>query len=418
MRRWLFVVTGATAVAILAGFLLAAPCWAMLHRGRVVDAERNVPIEGAYLTMGDTVGRTDHDGAFELDGDGILHARAIGYGRADVAPVVDGAIIALSPLRPKALYASFYGIGSPRLREAMLAIAHDTEINALVIDVKGDQGKIPYASEVALAAEVGAQTPRTIADVDALVRRLHGMGLYLIARIVVFKDRPLASARPALAVRTRGGDLWLDREHLPWTDPFRREVWDYNIAVAVEAARHGFDEIQFDYVRFPDATGLAYAEASTEASRVAAIGGFLAEARRRLVPFNVFLSADVFGYVCWNQNDTMIGQRIDALAPLLDYVSPMLYPSSFQFGIPGYRDPVAHASEIVQLSLERARQRTGLPPTRFRPWLQAFRDYAFDRREFDAGEIRAQIAAAEAFGSDGWMLWNPRNVYPADGLRR
>jgi hypothetical protein len=419
MRRRGRMLTGAAVVALFAGVLLAAPSWTMPLRGRVIDAHTNAPIADAYVTIGETVGRTDRDGVFAIDGTGVVRARAVGYGRVDVGPVPDAAItVALPSLRPKALYASFYGIGSSHLRETMLALAERTEINALVIDVKGDQGKIPYASDVPLAVEVGAQTPRTIADVDALVTRLHARGLYLIARIVVFKDRPLAVARPALAVKTRNGGVWLDREHLPWTDPFRREVWDYNIDVAVEAARHGFDEIQFDYVRFPDATGLAYAEASTQESRTAAIGGFLVEARRRLVPYNVFLSADVFGYVCWNLNDTMIGQRIEDLAPLLDYVSPMLYPSSFQFGIPGYRNPVAHPYEIVFLSLEQARQRSGLPATRFRPWLQAFRDYAFDRRPFGGDEIRTEISAAEAFGSDGWMLWNPRNTYSVDGLAR
>jgi hypothetical protein len=232
----------------------------------------------------------------------------------------------------------------------------------------------------------------------------------------VFKDLPLALARPDLAVKTRAGAVWRDRENLAWTDPFRREVWEYDIDIAVEAARNGFDEIQFDYVRFPDAPDLVYSQPNTQQSRISAIGGFLAEARRRLGPYNVFLSADVFGYVCWNSNDTMIGQRLEDLVPLLDYVSPMLYPSSFQFGIPGYRFSVAYPYEIVSLSLERARQRTGLPPTRFRPWLQAFRDYAFDRRAFGGSEIRAQIAAAERFGSDGWMLWNPRNEYSGEGL--
>jgi len=419
MRRLGRMPTGAAVVALFAGVLLAAPSWTMPLGGRVIDADTNAPIADAYVTVGETVGRTDRDGFFAIDGTGTVRARAVGYGRVAVAAVPGTAITAaLPPLRPKALYASFYGIGSSRLREAMLALAEHTEINALVIDVKGDHGKIPYASAVALASEIGAQTPRTIADVDELVMRLHARGLYLIARIVVFKDRPLAIARPALAVKTRDGGVWLDREHLPWTDPFRREVWDYNIDVAVEAARHGFDEIQFDYVRFPDATGLAYAEASTQESRMAAIGGFLTEARHRLVPYNVFLSADVFGYVCWNRNDTLIGQRIEELASLLDYVSPMLYPSSFQFGIPGYRNPVAHPYEIVSLSLEQARQRTGLPATRFRPWLQAFRDYAFGRRPFGGDEIRTEISAAEAFGSDGWMLWNPRNTYSADGLAR
>jgi hypothetical protein len=155
----------------------------------------------------------------------------------------------------------------------------------------------------------------------------------------------------------------------------------------------------------------------TEENRLQAISGFLNEARQTLVSYNVFLSADIFGYVCWNLDDTGIGQRLQELAPELDYISPMLYPSAFQYGIPGYANPVAHPHEIVYLSLEEARKRTNLPTVRFRPWLQAFHDYAFDRRPFGAAEIGTQIDAAESFGADGWMLWDPHNVYSAAGLK-
>ena len=133
---------------------------------------------------------------------------------------------------------------------------------------------------------------------------------------------------------------------------------------------------------------------------------------------NVFVAADVFGYVSWNLNDTQIGQRLDRLAPCVDYISLMLYPSGFRFGIPGFRNPVEHPYEIVYRSLKKSRERTQIPSVRFRPWLQAFRDYAFDKRHFSGPEINEQIKAAEQFGSDGWMLWNPRNVYTADGLKR
>jgi hypothetical protein len=178
----------------------------------------------------------------------------------------------------------------------------------------------------------------------------------------------------------------------------------------------GFDEIQFDYIRFPDTRGLTYSVANTEEQRVGAISGFLAAARRRLAPYNVFIAADIFGYVFWNENDTSIGQKLDVLATQLDYLSPMLYPSGFQFGIPGYTNSVAHPKEIVLKTLKHAVERTGLSPLRFRPWLQAFRDYAFDRRAFGGAEIRLQIDAVDSFGSDGWMLWNPRNVYGREGL--
>jgi hypothetical protein len=401
--------------------LVALPRCAWPWTGQVVDAITAQPIAGAVVTAREALVTTNHAGTFQtLATEGPVRVRAIGYRRAEVR--LDGVPgeplrVSLTPFRPKALYLSFFGIGDRRLREQALALIEATELNALVIDVKGDHGKIPYASTVPLAAAVGAQGPRTVGDIKGLITRLHEKGIYTIARIVVFKDLPLALGRPHLAVKTRADVVWRDRENLAWTDPFRREVWEYNIEIAVEAAQNGFDEIQFDYVRFPDAPGLVYSLPNTQPSRISAVVGLLAEARRRLAPYNVFLSADVFGYVCWNLNDTMIGQRLEDLAPLLDYISPMLYPSSFQFGIPGYRVPVDHPYEIVYLSLERARERTGLAATRFRPWLQAFRDYGFDRRAFAGAEIRAQITAAERFGSDGWMLWNPHNEYSPDGLR-
>jgi hypothetical protein len=201
-------------------------------------------------------------------------------------------------------------------------------------------------------------------------------------------------------------------------DPSKKEVWEYAINIAVEAAQLGFDEIQFDYVRFPDHKGLKFGVANTEEHRVNTIAGFLAEARKRLIPYNVFLAADIFGYVAWNVNDTQIGQEIDHLAPAVDYISLMLYPSGFHWGIPGYRNPVANPNKIVYLSLKQAQERTGLSPLQFRPWLQAFRDYAFDRRHFTGIEIREQIRAANDFGSDGWMFWNPKNIYSLEGFQK
>ena len=139
-------------------------------------------------------------------------------------------------------------------------------------------------------------------------------------------------------------------------------------------------------------------------------------ARKRLARYSVFLSVDIFGYVAWNKNDTNIGQELTSLAGVVDYLAPMRYPSGYQFGIPGYPDPVAHPGEIVYLTLRHAIARTRISPLRFRPWRQAFREYAFDKRVFGAAQIRAQIDAAESAGCDGWMLWNPRNTYTADGL--
>lgn len=268
-----------------------------------------------------------------------------------------------------------------------------------------------YRSSVPLATEIGAQKIITVKDVKSVIKSLKEKGIYLIARVVVFKDNLLAHARPDLAIRTQDGQIWYDRENLAWVDPSRKEVWDYVINIAVEAAQQGFDEIQFDYVRFPDTSGLVFSVPNTSENRTNAISGFVAEAKRRLIPYNVFLSADIFGYVCWNQTDTNIGQTLDGISSSVDYLSPMLYPSGFQYDIPGYRNPVAYSYEMVFFTLKKAQVRTNLSSTRFRPWLQAFRDYAFDKRHFTAKEIREQIEAAEKFGAHGWMLWNPLNSY-------
>jgi hypothetical protein len=129
------------------------------------------------------------------------------------------------------------------------------------------------------------------------------------------------------------------------------------------------------------------------------------------------VAADIFGYVLWNLDDTGIGQDINQAVRAVDMVSPMLYPSGYHLGIPNYRNPVQHPYEIVYLSLKRAQERTGVSPLRFRPWLQAFRDYAFHGGDFSDERVQIQIQAAEKFGSDGWMFWNPRNIYPTGGFR-
>jgi hypothetical protein len=383
---------------------------------RVVDQSTGQAVEGATVVLDGKILAADDQGNFPVSkGGGKLGVKAPGYNRVEQTltdPLPQGlSEVRLAPMTPKALYLSFYGVGSKALRDPALKMLEETELNALVIDVKGDRGMIPYRSSVPLSAEVGGQRIITVRDMDGLMASFKEKGIYTIARIVVFKDDLLATARPDLAVKTPAGGLWRDREKLAWVDPFRKEVWNYNIQIAEEAAKLGFDEIQFDYVRFPDSRSPRFSQPSTEEGRVQAIAGFLKEAKARLAPYNVFVAADIFGYVCWNLNDTDIGQKLDPIASAVDYLSPMLYPSGFQFGIPGYRNPVQNPYEIIYLSLKKAQERTKISSVRFRPWLQAFKDYAFDRRQFNGKELRDQISASEKFGAQGWMLWNPVNQY-------
>jgi hypothetical protein len=400
---------------ILAGALFFATA-AQAYDGKVVDAETKAPIEGALVTLTDQVVRTGQDGAFHLEGTGdTLRLRAPGYSRRDFAiselsnPETE---IGLTPFKVKGLYLTVYGIASKKLREAALEAVRLNHLNALVIDVKGDRGFIPFKVDLPLADEIGAQKIILIKDMQATLTNLKEQGLYLIARIVVFKDDPLAAAKPELAVKNKGGGVFRDREKLRWVDPFRKEVWDYNIAIAKIVAQLGFDEVQFDYVRFPDNRGTGFSKPANEETRTQAITGFLEAAHQALAPTNVMVAADIFGYVLWNTNDTDIGQKIAPIVNAVDVVSPMLYPSGYHLGIPNYRNPVQHPYEIVYLSLKRAQERTGASPLRFRPWLQAFRDYAFRGGDFKEERMRTQIKASDEFGSSGYMFWNPRNIYP------
>lgn len=397
---------------------------ALTIEGTVVEANTKTPLADAFVTLGKSSVRTDKNGAFRIDGDGSeLRARAYGHTRA-AHPLDSNATgaktpvtLQLEPFSPKGIYLSSYGISSLKLRNSALDLVRNTEINTFVIDIKTDSALVTHKTAVPLASEIGAQKLVLKKDLPELIAKLREQDIYTIARIVVFKDTLLAQAHPELAIKTSSGQIFRDNEGLAWVDPTKSEVWDYNIALAQEAAQMGFDEIQFDYVRFPDKRGLVFSKPNNEENRVAAISGLLSAAHKKLEPYNVFLSADIFGYVSWNLNDTEIGQRIVDVMQHVDYASPMLYPSGFQFGIPGYRNPVANSHEIVYRTLERARIRANVDAVRFRPWLQAFKDYAFDRRHFGPDELRQQISAADRFGSNGWLLWNPRNVYVAENIK-
>ena len=388
----------------------------------VIDQLTRTPVPLATITIDGVARLADEHGMLTIeDASGAIAARAPGYLRARINPVSGDEstrVIELTPFRPRAVYLSAFGITNSTIRNAALQLRETNRINALVIDMKDDRGVTPYRSAVREENGVVGHAIRApkLRDFPGLLTSLRGQGFYLIARIVVFKDDPLARARPEWAVRDEGGAPWRDREKLQWIDPFSRDAWGHNLALAEEVAQLGFDEIQFDYVRFPDAPNLRFALPNTQANRTEAIVGFLRAARTRLAPYNVFISADIFGYVCWNRDDTSIGQNIELLGGSLDYISPMLYPSGFTWGIPGCANPTAEPGQIVRRSLVQAQARTGLPAIRFRPWLQAFRDYAFDRREFGVHEIQMQVDAAEAEGTDGWMLWNSRNHYDPSQL--
>ena len=392
---------------------MSAFLWGASTSGIVLDKKTEKPIVSAIVISGNKEYRTDENGSFRIPQSALIGVRAVGYERKFYK---SGGKMYLERVIPKALYLSSFGATSSKLMGNAKHLIRTTDINALVIDIKMDRGQIAFKTANPIANKIGAQEVILFKDLPKFVADLKKEGIYTIARIVSFKDTPYVTAHPEYGVKKTDGTLFKDKEGLYWVDASRKDSWKYIIDIAEESAKAGFDEIQFDYVRFPDRKGIKFSVENTQANRVQAISGFLESARTRLIPYNVFLSADIFGYVSWHDADIEIGQRVDALAPYVDYLSPMLYPSGFNAGIPGYSNPVAANYEIVKHSLDKALEKSGGSPLSYRPWLQAFRDYAFDRRIYGDKEIRDQIRASDDFGSCGWILWNPRNVYTAAGL--
>jgi hypothetical protein len=232
-----------------------------------------------------------------------------------------------------------------------------------------------------------------------------------------------------VAIKERVADQpWADAEGLGWVDPTRPEVWEYNVDLAREAASKGFDEVQFDYARFPiDSAGSFSASQArysrpwiTERDRVEAVRGFLRRARDEIRLAGAFVSADVSGLVPWNDGDNGVGHDIEALAGSVDYLCPTLFPSSFRSGLPGligYPQVIQQPYAVAFESVRRARMRVSESGTVLRPWLQYFDDYTWQTgRVYRTADIDAQRSGAAAAGAAGWMMWDPSNKYTRGGF--
>ncbi|HEX2092319.1 MAG TPA: putative glycoside hydrolase [Longimicrobiaceae bacterium] len=327
----------------------------------------------------------------------------------------------MAPPIIRGIYVHAYAAGSPEQRARLLALADSTEINTFVVDVKDDDG-IRYRSADPLAREV-SKGSIPLQDLRAVVDILRAHGIHPIARVVVFKDRHLASARPDWAIRTPTGGLWTDKAGNRWMSPWDERVWDYNIRVAEEAARAGFREIQFDYVRFPEAYRSLprQVHARERGERTEAIAGFLSEARRRLHPLGVTVTADLFGLSMNEARDVGIGQQWETLSAIADHLLPMVYPSHyFPTHLPGIRRPNRMPYETVFTSVgmgvirnHRLRE-AGREPARIIPWIQAFSAPWVDRNyRYGPEQARGQTQAVYDLGLEDWIFWNAGSKYDA-----
>lgn len=383
-------------------------------RGTLRDAPTQKPLT-ATLWLNDVMTRADEQGNFSFANVSLpsvaatLTIKAVGYRLArlpltsqdrDLRQTVP-LNLALEPFQVRGIHI-YYGM--PRAQVlALLDRLQGTQANALVIDVKSDRGEIVWQSNVPLAKQINASATRGI-DLRELIQQCRARNLYCLARTVVMKDDKLAYARPDLALHTLGGAVYADTT-AAWLNPAKKEVHAYALALGKELVGIGFDEVQFDYIRYPGNFGIA--ESGNPDTRVAAIKSFLANAQQTFATLPAFLSADVFGLTTLTDDENNIGQRLREFAPYLDSISPMEYPDTYNAGMlqaMGIEDcavPRYCPYETVFHSTRGALDRAGT--TRVRPWIQAY--------GWSTADYLQEKKAANDAGSYGWIFWNNEGLY-------
>jgi hypothetical protein len=285
-------------------------------------------------------------------------------------------------------------------------------LNAIELDVKDENGTIGFVSPaVPLGREIGAQASRYY-NARKAARKIHDAGLYLIGRVVVFQDPTLVEAKPELAIKTPSGAAWQTDAGAAWANPYSKQVWDYNVAVAIAAAKAGFDEIMFDYVRFPtDGSAPEVYPGKRSEPRWQTIASFVEYATEQLAPYGVQVSAALFGLSA--TRDLGIGQRPSLLGKYLDAIYPMVYPSHYGSGEYNIDDPDAQPGRTVSFSLLDFRQKLTGREARIVPWLQ---DFSLGRT-YTLADVEQQIEASRRAKTSGFMLWNAGGIYTTAALK-
>ena len=370
-------------------------------------------------------------------------------------------------VRVKGIYVTGAMAGTSNM-DNLIDLVDRTELNTMVIDVKNDEGRVVYDMDSAFVREIGA-VKEYVSDMPGLIRKCKEHGIYLIARIVAFKDPFLAENRQDLALTDKNGNIFRDKSGLAWVNPYKREVWDYLLEIARQAASVGFDEIQFDYIRFSTDAGMSkvdFGEDALEQDKEDVITEFTIYAAQELHDMGVPLSADVYGVIIDSKLDaSIVGQNYYEMAKHLDYISPMVYPSHYGPGNLGLAVPDAQPYETIFRSMKTSRkvlagmgreaedmQVSGndvsgnsisgnrisenstsgksmdaadpkeLVPNQeiradVRPWLQDFTaTWVKGHIRYGPEEIRAQIQAVYDAGYEEWILWNASNRYTEGGL--
>jgi hypothetical protein len=334
-------------------------------------------------------------------------------GNAPSSGFVAGAHLKDAPAAVRALYVNRWATQSAKRMRELMKIADETEINGMVLDLKDEFG-LNFASKDSSVAR-NAGHSGTIPHLKELIDTLHAHGIVVIARQVTFKDSVAARQNPQHTIRKPDGSPWNDKQGLTWVDPYDPMIREYNIRVAEELARMGFDEIQFDYIRFPEPYPSLPKQTFSDAngvSRPQALADFLTAACKRINALGSRCTADIFGLVTTVRGPLEIGQEWEKISPVVDVVLPMTYPSHYPHGSFGIDRPNAEPEKIQRLAISKAHDRDIAlkitKPEHVRPWVQAF---TLGAPPYGPAEIEAQKRGIYAAGYDGWVLWNPGSKY-------
>ncbi len=382
---------------------------ARVLRGMVTDNE-GAPVEAVRVVAGPASGTTDVEGRFSLRGAEPGPVQVSRPAWVESTFEWDGgvgeSVVEMTPFIARAVHISGEAAGDNI--DHFFEMAQDTQLNALMLDLKDESGLVWYDSEDPVAAEVGAI--RGVYDLSAIAARAEQEDLYLIGRLVVFSDPTAAIRKPSMAVWDSAANAPYQANDQYFLDPTDPEAQAYGLSLAKEVCEMGVDEVQFDYVRFPDrrTEAATFDQGVSLEVRTSTIADFLHQAVASLHPMGCAVAADVFGFTTSATDDGGIGQRWEDVTGIVDVASPMVYPSHYTAGWYGFDTPNDHPGPMVTRAIEDGMDR--LPRNVVvRPWLQDF--------GYSADQVRAQIEVAEGFGL-GWMLWNATSNVTVDALSR
>lgn len=324
-----------------------------------------------------------------------------------------------TPDSVRAIYMTSWVAGTPHLREKLINLIDTTEINAVVIDIKDYSGKIAFEVKDTELQKIGSFENR-ISDIDEFIEQLHQKNIYVIGRISSFQDAYMVKKAPEYAVKKASDKnvVWADYKGISWIDAGATPAWEYLTRIGFESYERGFDELNFDYIRFPSDGNMKdiYYPWSGTSTKSAVLESFFSHLHKTFAPHNIPISADLFGMVTTNTDDLNIGQVLEKALPYFDFVAPMVYPSHYPRGWNGFSDPEEKPYEVIQISMKSAVDRAiaqGINPRKLRPWLQ---DFALRVPRYGAKEVRAQIQATYDVGLNSWMLWDASNKYQSGGI--